>query len=326
MNNIKIKLSDSFFEPEIRSGCYVDLERKKIWAVELDLLNEFFRVCHEYDIEAYVVAGTLLGAIRHKGFIPWDDDVDVCMNRDNFERLCSVADKAFKYPYFFQTARNDQTFFSTTARLRNSDTTGIVAWEYSDKYNNGIFLDCFVMDAIPQNKILFKIQRKMVLWLKEILTNYKSPICGVKKDRNSIKRIIFCRKTIYRFISYEKLLDIYDKVSMCYNGKSDLLAFTNTGVFAHKYRCNVCDLSGNELVEFETIKVPVPQNAERILHEIYGDYKKFPSKEEIEKYHNGRIIFDADTPYKQYFEMHKNIRVIWDEKEGKQIIINQNLL
>lgn len=143
MDNILLELSDDFFLPEVRNDCYISAERKKIWAVELDLLNKFFSVCNEYDIKAFAISGTLLGAVRHQGFIPWDDDVDICMTRENYNKLEKIADTAFKTPYFFQTARNDKRFFSSTPRLRNSNTTGIVAWNYSSKYNNGIFLDSF---------------------------------------------------------------------------------------------------------------------------------------------------------------------------------------
>ena len=68
---------------------------KKVWAVELDLLNEFARVCKEHDLKWFAHAGTLLGAIRHQGFIPWDDDIDVTMPRADYIQLCNVAPKAF---------------------------------------------------------------------------------------------------------------------------------------------------------------------------------------------------------------------------------------
>ena len=88
---INLVLEDSFFEEEIRSGYTVSSEMKKIWAVELDLLNEFSKVCQKHQLKWFVHAGTLLGAIRHKGFIPWDDDIDVVMPRADYEKLCELA-------------------------------------------------------------------------------------------------------------------------------------------------------------------------------------------------------------------------------------------
>ena len=104
---IKCKLPDGFLAPEDRDGYHIVEKQKKIWAVELDLLKEFFRVCRKYDIKAHVCLGTLLGAVRHKGFIPWDDDVDVWMTRAEFRRFESVAAREFSHPYFFQTLKTD---------------------------------------------------------------------------------------------------------------------------------------------------------------------------------------------------------------------------
>ena len=85
--NIKLSLPEGFLEEEVRCDYTVSKEMKKVWAVELDLLAEFQRVCKLHDIKYSVCGGTLLGAIRHKGFIPWDDDIDVMMMREEYEKL-----------------------------------------------------------------------------------------------------------------------------------------------------------------------------------------------------------------------------------------------
>ena len=103
MNCINLKISNTFFDEEIRDGYKVSREMKKIWAVELDLLNELNRVCNKHNIRCMAWAGTMLGAIRHKGFIPWDDDIDIMLFRDDYEKLCEIAPSEFTYPYFFQT-------------------------------------------------------------------------------------------------------------------------------------------------------------------------------------------------------------------------------
>ena len=84
MQKLKIDLPDGFLDEEIREGYLVTSDMKKVWAVELDLFAEFDRVCRKYDITYYADAGTMLGAVRHKGFIPWDDDIDVKLSRENY--------------------------------------------------------------------------------------------------------------------------------------------------------------------------------------------------------------------------------------------------
>ena len=132
---------------------------KKIWAVELDLMNELLRVCNKYDIKIFAFGGTLLGAVRHHGFIPWDDDMDFCMDRANYNELLKHCDE-FKHPYFLQFAQSDEKYFFGYARLRNSNTTGIIEWNRSPDYNNGIYIDIFVLDGYLEDEKKVKKQIK----------------------------------------------------------------------------------------------------------------------------------------------------------------------
>ena len=146
------------YDEEKRDGYVVETKMKKIWSVQLDLLMELQRVCNRYNIKMFVVWGTLLGAIRHKGFIPWDDDLDVGLLREDYDKLCEIASKEFCEPYFFQTADSDRNFFIGYARLRNSDTTGIIKDNLDVEYNNGIYIDIYPLDGYPQNNLKRKIQ------------------------------------------------------------------------------------------------------------------------------------------------------------------------
>ena len=94
--------NDDFLKEENRDGYIVSPLMKKVWSVELDLLSELDRVCKKYDIKYYAAFGTLLGAVRNKGFIPWDDDIDVCMLRDDYARLKEVAKDEFSGKYYYQ--------------------------------------------------------------------------------------------------------------------------------------------------------------------------------------------------------------------------------
>ena len=105
-----IDLPQAFLEEENRDGFLVDKKRKQVWAVELDLFAKFISVCNKYQLKYYADAGTLLGAVRHNGFIPWDDDMDFVMFRDDYDKLCDIGEKEFEYPYFFN---NEYSGFGT---------------------------------------------------------------------------------------------------------------------------------------------------------------------------------------------------------------------
>lgn len=127
--HIKIQLPKGFLDAEMRCGYQVTTEMKKVWAVQLDLLYEFQRVANKHGIKYIANGGTMLGAVRHKGFIPWDDDTDIMMMRDEYERFCQIAPKEFKHPYFFQTEHTEPGSLRCHAQLRNSETTAIIKSE-----------------------------------------------------------------------------------------------------------------------------------------------------------------------------------------------------
>ena len=86
-----MNIPDKFLEGEIRDGFYVENMMKKAWAAQLEVLNEVDKICRQYDIKYFADWGTLLGAIRHKGFVPWDDDMDITMKRQDYIRFCQIV-------------------------------------------------------------------------------------------------------------------------------------------------------------------------------------------------------------------------------------------
>ena len=108
MVKLEIELPEGFLDEEVRCGYTVTAKAKRAWAVQMDLLHKLDEVCKKYNLRYFADSGTLLGAARDKGYIPWDDDIDIVMLRKDYEKLRDVADEEFKHPYFYQDMYRDE--------------------------------------------------------------------------------------------------------------------------------------------------------------------------------------------------------------------------
>ena len=304
MVDLKITLPEGFLDEEVRSGYKVSHEMKKVWAVELDLLAEFQRVCKKHHIKYIASGGTMLGAVRHKGFIPWDDDIDLMMLREEYEKLCEVAPFEFKHPYFFQTAKTDRGFFKGFARLRNSETTAIFNYERKSKFrfNQGIFIDIFPMDNVVDDKNLLEKQYQEVKTLLEKVSSasyYNYRFYRKNTFTNKVLHFLlpFFQKPSFWLLRPDKKQEQFEKECQRYNN-------TNTkyvGLLTFQFNNRVHDIERedmNHLIEsdFEFLKVPNIANYDKALRWKFGDYMTPVNNP---SYHQG-VFYDAGHSYKDY--------------------------
>jgi lipopolysaccharide cholinephosphotransferase len=300
---IKIALPEGFLEEEVRCGYTVSVEMKKLWAVELDLLAEFDRVCRKHGLTYFADGGTLLGAVRHKGFIPWDDDIDVAMTREEYKKLVQIADREFQHPYFFQTPFSDPGLVMGGSRLRNSDTTLISDFEHQRPYKNkGIFIDIFILDNIPDGALRLKIF-KLVLKCYWRLLRYAAYYDGYFKagKKYPLKKVFIGKLAIAlkRIFSIQGLSRGYTRLCSRYNDKNirqigDIES--SRGKFIFSKTCY--DRQGISYAPFEHIQIPIPSSSDKVLSTLYGDYMVMKNIPSIHK----PLAFDAETPYSEYCE------------------------
>ena len=138
-------ITEDFLKEEFINDFLVTTARKKLWAVILDLIVEFDRVCKQHGFKYYLFYGALLGAVRHHGFIPWDDDFDVAMPREDYDRFIKLSSD-FREPYFLQTPYTDPESCYSYAKIRNSNTTGLSELFKYQKFNHGIWMTVFPLD------------------------------------------------------------------------------------------------------------------------------------------------------------------------------------
>ena len=303
---IKINLPEGFLDKEVRYGYEVSGKLKKIWAIELDLLHEFVRVCEKHDIKYTIFAGTMLGAVRHGGFIPWDDDLDIAMKREEYDKLCSVAKNEFVYPYFFQTALTDSRYFCSYARLRNSETTGVVQWQKSCKYNNGIYIDIFVLEGYYESKFMWMLQSAL-LWLvsKPLRVYYNTELTGWSLRAN----ILRLARTFSRCASYLSWFKMYGLIHAMATKRATRIGLrTHPGSLARRYWLYKNEIDDTIKIDFEGFSVCVVKNYDVVLKRIYGDYMRFPPEDERGRWHEGVIHFEPNVPYRKYLRQGDNTK------------------
>ncbi len=289
--NLIYNVPDSFLLEETRNDYTISTEMKKVWAVQLDLLQVLFDVCNKHGLRIYAEGGTLLGAIRHKGYIPWDDDIDLTMMREDYDKLMELGDE-FSHPYFLQNVYTDPHYSHRHAQLRNSETA---CWSWKEKgcvkqFNQGIFIDIFPSDNMPMNPRAFSRYYK-----KEGLARQKFRL--VSKFTNALPEGLYQTlrnktKVLSDKCRYEAYENVLRSVKNGDNGNVCEISFQ------HNYPILSKRLYGEpQWVEFEHIKMPIPQCPHDILRLQFGDNYMTPIHEDSV---HGHMHFDTEHSYKEH--------------------------
>lgn len=291
----------SFLEEETRNDFLVTTKRKKIWAIELDLFFEIIRICNKYQIKYWLAGGNLLGTVRHQGFIPWDDDIDILLFRKDYERFCEVCPGEMRDPYFFQTVKTERDCWFNFARVCNSHTTGIRKAVRGKQVNKGIFVDIIPLDALSNNQLARRIQQWKVKMGTMIANAYSFNL-----NKSLLPRLV------HRVLHHKPFHFDIQKWSVRVNrcaGRENWEKAKQIGIVVstpyriEKVTWNKEDFSGTIEMPFEFFSVQVPNGWQHILTVQFGDYMKFPLVEQRGGWHD--IIFDPDTQYIDYCAIHK---------------------
>lgn len=284
-------VTEDFLKEETICDFLVTSDRKKLFAVLLDMLLEFDKVCKKYGLTYFLDGGSMLGAVRHHGFIPWDDDIDVCMPRRDYDKFVTLKEE-FNNPYFLQTPYTDPEYFYCPARIRNTNTTAMVETFAYQKFNHGIWLSIFPLDNWKPDTE--KEVEKINELIKENSTYMR--MTNPHLDDRSKERV--------RNYSGRNPLETYEeiqKIAQQFNAQP-------TGFVSAAVSCVLPyskkiwkeeDFKSAVYVDFEGHKIPIPIGYDHILTTVYGDYMKFPPIEERGLHHSG-TIFDADKPFTYY--------------------------
>lgn len=291
-------LSEDFFKEEVRCDFKVGKNRKKIWAVGLDLLLKFDGICKKYNLKYFLIGGTLLGAVRHKGFVPWDDDIDVAMMREDYEKLKKIPESEFSKPYFLQTPYTDEGYYISFAKLRNCNTSAISNGFRYESFNQGICIDIFPLDNCMAEDAEERYKNINELIMDNSAYMRKSNPNPTEEDRKRIaKHSGRNPKDVYEEMEniakqYRNADTEYVNQATCTIYSYDRLMFKKSA-FENSISCN-----------FEGFEFPIPCGWDHILTTLFNDWRKFPPVEERGEWHNS-VIFDPDVPYKVLIEKYR---------------------
>jgi lipopolysaccharide cholinephosphotransferase len=247
---------------------------KEAQKIMLKMLLEFDRICKKHDLTYWLEFGTLLGAVRHKGFIPWDDDLDVSMPREDYELFLKIAPGELREDLFFQTRDTDKHYKNFFAKIRDRNSTFIDAWEAKRniRYHQGIYIDIFPLNFI-QNKRWTVLVYKSLVWLSKLLHN--------------------------RYIKTKTVTSLWVKLLNKFHTPDGAFVVSggeNMHYVIHVGKAIIFPLGQ---IEFEGYRFPAPKDTDRYLKSIFGDdYLSLPP-EEKRKVHSVLIKTEEPCPWEK---------------------------
>lgn len=259
-------------------------QTEHLQSVILMIAKDIDKLCRDNGIEYYLMGGSAIGAIRHNGFIPWDDDFDIIMTRDYYDKFIKICHKNLDpNKYLIQEGIKDWPLNFTKIRLK-----GTVIHEYEDDYTSaeqkGIFLDVFYLDNVPDNVILSRMQyffAKCYLCYLLSVRSYKSATLG--------KRILIGLSLPLRIkLIREFIITQINK----YNKKETAKLGFFYGRTRYKNAIMKREIYGKpQYVRFEDTMLPVPEQYDRYLTQMFGDYMKLPPENERTGLHTISVDF-----------------------------------
>lgn len=271
-------------------------ELERVQRTALDVLKEFIRICGKYELDYFVHWGTALGTVRHQGFIPWDDDVDVGMLRKDYDRFLEVAPQEIGKKYELSSAFLQRNCPGMFTKMSAAGTLHVTEQESLWGYQHGIRIDIFPFDAVPEDpkKRRRQIQGvrfwNMLYTMKNLKTPYLPGNTFKMKLARGLSRIgHVCLKPV----PVGFLLGRAEKLALKYRGREGLYTLVYD-LYAEKWKLTGEDIFPLKEGSFEGIKVKMLNHNHEALTAAYGDYWKLPPVSERVNHYSGRLKFHEE--------------------------------
>ena len=264
---------------------------KKLHQFEVMALDEFDRICKKHGLTYYLIGGTLLGAVRHQGFIPWDDDIDVGMPRKDYNEFIRIAQSELPPQLFLQTINSDPGYDHFFAKLRINNTVFMEEAVKSSIRHQGIFIDIFPLDGCKGRfGIMKQIRKKAIIALSNVIRRRRNSYARtyLNKFRNYLVSAVFA------LFSDKCIVCMVEKMMA---GKGDYyINWSGRGGWKEDAMEKIVYNPSGELF-FEGKNYSVPNALDRYLSNLYGDdYMELPPVEKRETHNPIRLSFDTNGP------------------------------
>ncbi len=270
----------------------MDIETRVLQLELLKMMKVFHEICEKNNLTYFMLGGTCLGAIRHKGFIPWDDDMDVGMPREDYNKFCKIATKAIPKDYelrFYKTAKDSPFHFG---KFINKNTTLI-----EPKYHNyveGIYIDVFPLDYMSDYKLKNKIRCKKIWFTHACIMNH----CSTEKKKGTLRPLF---QKFSKLLSLRKLHNTLERLMIKENSKNANYMCNFLGAWKEREFIPLNIFGTPKLYEFEDSFFFGPEDADSYLRSLYNNYMELPPKEKRVCRHEYYFV-SLDIPYRNYIE------------------------
>ena len=266
----------------------------KLQQTEFELLNVFVDICDKLNLKYYLVCGTALGAVKYKGFIPWDDDVDVALLREDYEVFIKKAPLLLPEYLFLQNHHTDENFPQIYSKLRNSCTTYIEKSVENLPIHHGVYIDIFPLDGYPVRKV----EQAFLEFRKRVYQSLMLSVCNVEQSKKA-KFIKFISNLFDSSGNVNHIVKKYSKMLKSYPvQKSDYIC--NHGNWQGKLEYAPREQYGEGIImKFEGLDVRVPEQYDAYLTQKYGNWRAdLPVEQQVG--HHYYSVLDLDNPYTMY--------------------------